>query len=93
MKINKTTFPAPDCEMGYSPEHLEWALGRDLYVEFQEWHAGQTGSICDGRRYDHESKTYYPTACAEDPHGFVAYTWDVHRWLGFLGQESKEIWD
>lgn len=84
-------FPDQDCESGYSWAYLEEVMDDETFARFSKWMAGQTCTICDGRRYDHAAKAYFPTACASSPHGGVAYRWDVERFLGIV--PGKEIWD
>lgn len=91
--VSKNSFPKPNCEMGYSFEYLEEILSEEMFAEFNKWHYGQTGSICEGRQYNHVAKEYEPSACANSPHGFVAYRWDVERFLGMHGQAMKDWWD
>lgn len=71
----------PECPQGYPGSQLvrEWTL--DQCSLFLAWMIGQTSSVCDGRRYDHELRQYLPTECEHHPHGNVFYTWDVERFL------------
>lgn len=85
------SFPEPDCPYGYSWKYLEEIMDETTFKKFSHWMRGQTCTICDGRRYDHEAKAYFPSACAESTHGGVAYSWDVKRYLGII--EGKDIWD
>lgn len=71
-------FPEPDCTHGYSFDLLNETLGAERFAELMDWMHGQTMMLCDGRRYDHDTQEYYET---HDPHGPVAYTWDVQRFL------------
>jgi hypothetical protein len=84
-------FPAPDCEMGYSWDMLEKVMDADTFAAFSRWMNGQTCSLCDGRVYNYATKEYQPSECFENPHGGVAYRWDVHRFLGIV--PGKAIWD
>lgn len=86
-------FPGPDCESGYSWDYLEEIMDHETFVTFSRWMNGQTCTICDGRRYNHGTREYEPTECAANPHGGVAYTWDVERFLGIHGQAAKDLWD
>lgn len=90
-RYTKSTFPAPDCCGGYSWTYLEEIMDPDTFAEFSKWMNGQTCMICEGRKYNHETKQYEPDECADNPHGGVAYRWDVHRFLGIV--PGKEIWD
>lgn len=73
-----TKIAQPECHIGYPFRQLEGILG-DRMDEFSRWLAGQTISQCDGRKYNYDTKEYEPTGCG--PHGFVAYRWDVERFL------------
>lgn len=70
------------CPHGYTKADLEQHFGAVVGQPHPLWDQlkGQTQSICDGRRYDHDKQEYEPTACADTPHGVVAYTWDVQEW-------------
>lgn len=85
------SFPEPECPGGYPWSQLERIMEPELFAEFSKWMNGQTCMICDGRRYSYEDKQYYPDECADNPHGGVAYKWDVHRFLEII--PGKEIWD
>lgn len=87
----KSNFPDPNCESGYSWDYLEHIMDNQTFAEFSAWMAGQTCCICDGRNYNHELRQYEPSVCADNPHGGVAYTWDVHRFMGIV--KGKDIWD
>lgn len=71
-------FPDPDCTHGYSFDLLEETLGDARFAELMDWMRGQTMMLCDGRRYDHDTREYYET---HDAHGPVVYTWDVQNFL------------
>lgn len=86
-------FPGSDCPYGYSWDLIQELLSRDDFIDFCHWMAGQTQTICDGRLYSHELGEYYPSPCADDPHGAVVYSWDFKRFLGFHGQAAKDLWD
>lgn len=70
-------LPEPDCTHGYSIALLEDSLPKDLFENLMAWMYGQTMMLCEGRLYNHESKSYEPT---HDAHGPVVYAWDVERW-------------
>jgi len=90
---DKDEFPKPLCPMGYPWEQIADALAEDVFKEFSRWMGGQTMMICDGRRYNYEAKAYEPDECAGGPHGGVVYTYDLHRFLGFLGHYHQQLWD
>lgn len=71
------------CPQGLTHSDLDELLG-DRREEFNRWMVGQTMSICDGRSYNHELREYELTECADSPHGVVAYSWDVERFLAGL---------
>jgi hypothetical protein len=74
-------FP-PSCPSGYTEGDLERYFGAKKGEPHSLWSQlrGQTGSICEGRAYDHDKKEHYPTACASTPHGYISYVWDVQEW-------------
>lgn len=75
-------FP-PSCPLGYSEGDLERYFGAKRGEEHPLWKQlrGQTGAICEGRRYNHQTREYEPDACRyEPPHGFVSYVSDVQEW-------------
>jgi len=80
--MTKTTIPAPDCESGYTYNQLLEILGDDL-PNFNQWMRGQTMALCEGRRYNHETKEYTPK-CGGVAHGGVVYPWDLARYLDGL---------
>lgn len=70
-------LPRPECEGGYTAEQVRSIMG-DLHDEFQRWMSGQTVMLCEGRRYNHETRAYEPSC---GPHGVVTYRWGVGRFL------------
>lgn len=80
-------LPEPECELGYTNAQLVDIMGTRM-VEFNKWMSGQTVSLCDGQRYNHETKKYEPTGCG--PHGSVVYSWDVKN---FFTEDSMRFWD
>lgn len=84
-------FPEPDCEMGFSWKYLEEIMDAQTFAKFTYWMRGQTCSICTGTSYNHEAKVYEDSPCVASPHGGVAYSWDVKRFLGII--PGKEIFD
>lgn len=68
------------CPWGYTESDLHALLG-DRLPEFNRWMSGQTTVLCEGRKYDYTRKAYVPDECAGNPHGGVAYAWDVERFL------------
>lgn len=74
-------LPAPECPYGYPKEQLEKLFGTYGYQRLGRWMVGQTMAICDGLTYSHEDKRYYPSPCADNPHGPVVYTWDLRDFV------------
>lgn len=70
----------PECHLGYPIQQLKDRLPDADFEDLNKWMSGQTGAICEGRRYDHETREYEPDECANEPHGFVWYTHDIERW-------------
>jgi hypothetical protein len=70
----------PSCPHGYTRVDLAIILGERL-AGFDRWMNGQTMMLCEGRLYDYEAKEYRPDACADDPHGVVAYPRDLRQYL------------
>ncbi len=75
-------LPTPDCESGYTKAQLDQIL-RNRRMEFTTWMGGQTQSLCEGRKYNHETKEY-EEACNGVAHGPVVYPWDLKRFLDGL---------
>lgn len=71
------------CPLGLTIEELETLLGPTI-ERFWDWMYGQTMAICEGRRYNHETKEHEDDECAEHPHGLVVYRSDVERYLAGL---------
>lgn len=64
------------CPLGVPVYVLE---KRSDWEQIREMMVGQTGAICDGREYDCAAGGYLPSACADNPHGFVVYRHDLRR--------------
>lgn len=75
MTIDQTK---PDCKFGYSIDLIQQILG-DGFGSFATWFYGQTGAICDGKLYNHDTEEYEDTNCG--PHGLVVYRWDFDRYV------------
>ncbi len=79
--IKIADLPTPDCESGYTKTQLDQILrNRRMELEFTAWMGGQTQSLCEGRKYNHETKEY-EEACGGVAHGSVVYPWDLQRFL------------
>lgn len=87
------SFPLPDCPSGYPWFQIEQILDEDTFLEFKFWMRGQTMTLCEGRKYNHELRQYEPDECEKTPHGGVVYLYDLHRFLGFLGHHHRKPWD
>lgn len=92
-KYDWRTFPLPACPGGYPWFQIEEILDEDTLLEFKFWMRGQTMMVCEGRKYNHELRQYEVDECEKTPHGGVVYMWDLHRFLGFMGQQQRRIWD
>lgn len=88
----------PSCPMGYTNSDIYNMLG-DEDEAFWYFMRGQTMSICEGYRYDHDKLGYFSTECSnmlpgmpvlktEIPllggHGGIVYTWDFRRFASGL---------
>lgn len=82
-------LPPPECPGGYTRAQITEIFGDDE-DRFWAWFTGQTGSICDGRRYDHEKQAYEPTECAGAPHGPVVYPWDMREYVQYDGRRTTD---
>ena len=71
------------CPLGYTEEDLERYFGAKKGEPHPLWTQleGQTGAICEGRRFNHETREYEPTECADHPHGYISYVSDVEEWV------------
>ena len=87
----KPVLPAPECTSGYTARQVEEIMG-DRYEEFLQWMSGQTRSLCEGRRFNHETREYEED-CGGVKHGGITYAYDVQRFLGLLGKFHQEVWD
>ena len=72
-------LPPSECRLGYPASQVEDILGDNL-SDFNNWMRGQTRSLCEGRRYNHETGEY-EESCDGVAHGGVTYPWDVERYL------------
>lgn len=72
-------LPDPLCELGYTIDQVKEVL-KDRYPEFERWMQHQTVALCDGREYDHKTKTFSP-ACNGVAHGAIIYRGDLMRFI------------
>lgn len=70
------------CRLGYTSEQVAELMG-DRLDEFYEWMVGQTQAICEGRKYNHDTRKY-EEACGGHAHGLIVYEWDADRFLAGL---------
>lgn len=86
------SLPLAECEQGYSESQLNdiFGEGSEELKAFNKWMAGQTCSLCEGKKYNHERREYEPS-CDGVAHGLIIYSWDLIRYIdcGY----SKVIWD
>lgn len=73
-------LPEPECESGYPWSQIETFLDSGEFACLMDWMHGQTMSLCDGRRYSHETKKY-SEKCNGVAHGTVVYAWDLERFM------------
>lgn len=77
-------YLTPSCPYGYTQDDLLRLFGVAGIDDFNKWMRGQTQSICDGTRYNHDKKECEPTMCKDHPHGLITYTWDAERYIDKL---------
>lgn len=74
-------LPPHECQHGYTDAEIRKYLRTSVqYENFCYYMHGQTMSICEGRLYNHETESYEPDECANNPHGIVTYAWDLRRY-------------
>lgn len=78
---NLTQIPQ-SCPMGLTESDLA-ALFPDPIerTKFNKWMFGQTATMCEGRQFNHDTREYEMTDCAEHPHGYITYRHDVEQYL------------
>lgn len=74
-------LPTPECRLGLTHDQVTELFG-DRIGEFHRWMWGQTVGLCEGRRWNRETKQYEPSGCG--PHGAAYYRSDVRRFLAGL---------
>lgn len=79
VKKMDTNLPEPECSCGYPAYQLKEVLG-DRLPAFWQWMRGQTVTLCEGKRYNHDTKEYEED-CGGISHGAVVYTCDLERYL------------
>lgn len=86
-------LPTPACEWGYTGQQIDEIFGVDgpQREAFDNWMSGQTRMLCEGRRYNHETKEH-EEACGGVRHGGITYTWDVVRYA-VPNHPDRNIWD
>jgi hypothetical protein len=75
-------LPKTECESGYPEWQIEEILqkaGRAM-TEFSQFMYGQTMTLCQGEKYNHDTRSYYE-CCGGVAHGGVVYPWDLERFL------------
>lgn len=74
-------LPTPGCRLGFTYQQLKEIFpNEDEFYRFGDWMRGQTGAICEGKRYDHDLKVEL-VACAGVAHGMIVYPWDVRAFI------------
>ncbi len=79
LELQEVNLSSPDCQYGYTISQINMILGARR-KEFTAWMSGQTQTLCDGRKYNHETRGY-EEACGGVAHGPVVYPWDLKRFL------------
>lgn len=75
-------LPPPECSLGYTRAQVEQILQTPArMLAFDAWMYGQTIGLCDGQRYNHDTKQYEPSC---GPHGAAYYRVDLQRFLSGL---------
>lgn len=73
-------LPEPECESGYPWSQIDTFLDVGRVAELMDWMHGQTMTLCEGGRYNHDTKSY-EEKCDGVAHGPVVYRWDLDRFL------------
>ncbi len=84
---NKLGLPVPSCSYGYTIAQLNEIFGNNIDT-FNNWMYGQTVMLCEGTRYNHDTKSYEPSECGE-AHGPIVYSWDVMRYVASRGKANS----
>lgn len=71
----------PKCKLGYPLDQLQEILGIDKYQQLMRWMRGQTMGVCDGRRYNYDTREYEPYCDGPPGHGGCVYPHDLERFL------------
>lgn len=82
MKPNPDDIEKPECAWGYTTQQLRRILGSH-FDDFGRWMRGQTMTLCNGQKYNHDTEEY-EEACGGVSHGGVVYPWDLGRYLNNL---------
>ncbi|RTK93182.1 hypothetical protein EKI60_06275 [Candidatus Saccharibacteria bacterium] len=80
--MTQKNLPEPECKLGFTAVQVKTILGDDT-TKFYHWIAGQTMALCEGTRYDYETKRY-EESCGGAAHGPIVYPWDLNRYLSGL---------
>lgn len=83
MKSTIEIHVPPRCEMGYPEDQLRELLHTHEYDRLMQFMYGQTVGVCEGRKYNHETKEY-EVACNGVSHGVVVYSHDLERFIAGL---------
>lgn len=72
------SLPEPECESGYTERQVREIVGDDWLEEFYYRTRYETKTLCEGRRYNHDTREYEPSC---GPHGVVVHEVDVVAFL------------
>lgn len=73
-------LPAPECVGGYTNRQIEEIVGTARLDQFWHWMRGQTMMLCEGKKYNHDTKQY-EEACGGVAHGGIVYACDLRGFL------------
>jgi hypothetical protein len=81
-------LPEPACPYGYPDTQVNEIVGPELIEIFNQWISGQTRMLCSGKEFNHTTRQYEASGCADNPHGGVTYPWDLERFVTQTGRSS-----
>lgn len=73
-------LPEPECRGGYPISQLEDIFDKAQLARLQNWMRGQTSMICEGKKFNHETREY-EESCNGVSHGVVIYKHDLVRFI------------
>jgi hypothetical protein len=73
-------LPDAECRFGYPVAQLTKLFSNQKMDHLHYWMRGQTMTLCEGRRYNHNTGEY-EVSCEGVSHGVVIYRHDLIRFL------------